>query len=90
MKKERKQVETMEWISEQLKKAIKVAKDKGLNVEEDDFLSITPLPNGMIAILGAEDEDGTRTTKISIVRGFVLPYEDVNLDIYDHDDEEEQ
>lgn len=90
MKKERKQVETMEWISEQLKKAIKVAKDKGLNVEEDDFLSITPLPNGMIAILGAEDEDGTRTTKISIVQGFVLPYEDVNLDIYDHDDEEEQ
>ena len=66
MKKEHKQVDTMDWVSKQLRKAIEVAKKSGINVNEDDFLSVTPLPNEMIAILGAEDEDGSRTTKISI------------------------
>lgn len=88
MKKEHKQVDTMDWVSKQLRKAIEVAKKSGIKVNEDDFLSVTPLPNEMIAILGAEDEDGSRTTKISIVQGFVLPYEDVDLDIYEPHEEE--
>ena len=74
MKKEHKQVDTMDWISKQLRKAIEVAKKSGIKVNEDDFLSVTPLPNEMIAILGAEDEDGSRTTKISIVQGFAPVY----------------
>ncbi|RND81505.1 hypothetical protein [Lacticaseibacillus paracasei] len=90
MKKEHKQVDTMDWVSKQLRKAIEVAKKSGINVNEDDFLSVTPLPNEMIAILGAEDEDGSRTTKISIVQGFVLPYEDVDLDIYEPHEEESE
>ncbi|MEN3115021.1 hypothetical protein [Lacticaseibacillus paracasei] len=51
MKKEHKQVDTMDWVSKQLRKAIEVAKKSGINVNEDDFLSVTPLPNEMIAIL---------------------------------------
>jgi hypothetical protein len=48
------------------------------------------MPNEMIAILGAEDEDGSRTMKISIIQGFVLPYEDVDLDIYEPHEEESE
>ena len=79
-----KQVNTQEWISKQLKVAIKAARKAGIDVEEDEFVTATALPDGMIAILGAENKEDGRVMKIQIGPGVVLPPANVELNFFAH------
>ncbi|NVO88929.1 hypothetical protein HWN39_10610 [Lactobacillus rhamnosus] len=81
-----KQTDTKKWIANQLKKAMEAAEEAGIDVKQDNFLTATALPNGMIAILGATNDDGSRTLQVNIIPGVVLPPENVDLDIFEQND----
>lgn len=84
-----KQVDTFKWLAEEPEKILEAVQKAGIDVKNDEFLTMTQLADGYVFVFGALEQDGARTMVEKLIPGLVMPALDVLPDIYAPDEEGE-
>lgn len=85
-----KRVGTDEFMTAQMGKAMEALKQAGIDPKQErNFMTVTQLANGYVFLFGAETRSNKKTMIVTVAPGIVMPLEDVELDIFEADDEEE-